>query len=515
MLWAPCTGPRYVLDEIWYVLHSECLPLLVARGLLAVETTTLHLPRESPYKEATRYLSAATQLDIWYAEAVVREVMNERFKALAPTFGVDVPVVARWAIKALRTRARRDYMLAGILLGILIAVALTFLSLELLVAIPVLVMVAWMVVSREIWERLHNTVTRKMLRGRFDPSDAPDLQREADRRRLDEVAERADGNLVVFSGHFAFIGSGKRLYGRRLLLDVSRGKDADDGTARDPEPFSSQDLHTALIEAFGNEVGLGKNLDNVRVYERLFVNGLHVQNNKKLLPHPLYPPPSNVDMDLLEEAARHPTAEARTYVCVEMTGWQGQLVVTLFVRAVHANGSLYVEWTFRVLPPLMERFLQIDDFYEFYRHRQVRHALRHGLSEMPLALIGSPLQAFRNVRRPHSERRHAELQARAIQRGSVFDYGAHESIREQACGWKRRHYFLARDETMYVLLAQQTLTRTIRGFLGKHGVALAQFDEQIKIINNSININGNVTGTGINVGNNSTATVSGPQEATT
>jgi hypothetical protein len=270
------------------------------------------------------------------------------------------------------------------------------------------------------------------------------------------------------------------------------------------------------VEAFGEKVGLAKNLENVRVYERLFVNGLHVQNNKKLLPDPLRPPPSTVDPDLLTKAAQHPTPEARTYVCVEMTGWQGQLVVTLFVRAVHTNGSLYVEWTFRILPPLRRVFLQIDDYYELYRHRQVRHSLRQGMKEMLLALLGSPRQTLRNWRRPLAAQRYKAQQAHAIGRGYVFDYGAHKSIREKACGTQKRHYFLARDETMYVLLAQQALSRTISEFLRKHGIALGQFNDQIKIINESININGNVIGTGIVIGNKSSANVSSDkQESTT
>jgi hypothetical protein len=67
--------------------------------------------RDGIDREATRYLSAATQVNIPYAEDVVSKVMNEPFRALAPTFGVDVPVVVGWALKALRTRAARDYFL--------------------------------------------------------------------------------------------------------------------------------------------------------------------------------------------------------------------------------------------------------------------------------------------------------------------------------------------------------------------------------------------------------------------
>src|SRR6266436_6230399 len=81
--------------------------------------------RDGIDREATRYLSAATQVNIPYAEVVVSKVMNEPFLALAPTFGVDVPVVVRWALKALRTRAARDYvLLASFALAALSAVPL-------------------------------------------------------------------------------------------------------------------------------------------------------------------------------------------------------------------------------------------------------------------------------------------------------------------------------------------------------------------------------------------------------
>ena len=44
-------------------------------------------------KETTRYLAAATQTDLMYAEDVVERVQNERFRALAPAYGADVVVI--------------------------------------------------------------------------------------------------------------------------------------------------------------------------------------------------------------------------------------------------------------------------------------------------------------------------------------------------------------------------------------------------------------------------------------
>src|SRR5215831_3101842 len=301
-------------------------------------------------------LDATTQVSILYAEDVVSKVMNEPFRGLAPTFGVDVPVVVRWALKALRTRTARDFSLLVIFTLAVLSVVPLFWPQGLLL-FPAALAAAWLVVSWEYWERLHNVVAKQMLRDRFDPGAAPTPQRRDECERLAEVAKRRDGNLVVFSGHSAFIGSGDRIREQQILVDVSRGMEAEDGTPMKPGEFTSQDLHTAIVRAFGCQAGLAKSLTNIRVYERLFVNGLHIQNDPRLLPDPLQPPPSSVDGDLLEAAALHPTPEARTYVCIEMPGWEGQLVVTMFSRAVHTGESLYIDWTFRVLPPLKSAFL--------------------------------------------------------------------------------------------------------------------------------------------------------------
>jgi len=463
--------------------------------------------RDGIDREATRYLSAATQVSIPYAEVVVSKVMNEPFRALAPTFGVDVPVVARWALKALRTRAARDFVLLMIFaLAVLSTVPLFWP--QGLILFPAALAAAWLVVSWETWERLHNVVARKMLRDRFDPGAAPVPRAGAECERLAEIAKRRDGNLVVFSGHSAFIGSGDKLAYQRILLDVSRGKEAEDGTPMKPDQFTSQDLHTAIVRAFGCQAGLGKSLTNIKVYERLFVNGLHIQNDPRLLPDPLRPPPSSVDRDLLAAAALHPTPEARTYVCVEMPGWQGQLVVTMFIRAVHTGESLYIDWTFRVLPPLRDEFLVIDLFHEQSRYRQLRTSMRISVRQTVPAMFWSPCNVYRTWRKPYKAQRHKNRQSRAIRNGYIFDYGAKKSIREHACGTRRRHYFLARDEKMYVLLAQQTLTRAVELFLEDRNVDLEWYKDQVKVIfDSSIKVGDISSSTGVNIGNNSSVKV--------
>jgi hypothetical protein len=480
--------------------------------VLDERTVTLARQNASACRETTRYLAAATQEKIWYAEFVVNTVINDRFRALAPSFGIDVPVVAKWAIKALRTRALRDHILTVIIPTLLLVPVMALLWLPALILVPLLLIAAWLAVSWEYWERIHKVIAGKMLWDRFSLDDAPNPRRDSDRRRLDVVAQRRDGNLVVFSGHNAFVGSGRRLQRSHVLIDVSRGLKNEDGTHEDPEPFSSQDLHTALVEAFAGKAGLGQRLDSVRAYERLFVNGRHVQNDERLRPEPAQPPATTVGQELLTEAALCPTPEARTYVCVEMVGWEGQLVVTLFVRAVRVGDSLYMEWEFRLLPPLRRDLLSIDDRFELPWYLQVRESLRAGMRDLVAEMLASPLRTFRTWHRPRVLKRRERGRAYAIENGYAFDYGARQSIREKACGRQSHHHFLARDEIMYVLLAQQTLGEAVADFLHKHGVDQGEFDEQVKVIidntRRTYNTNINVSdSTGVVVGDNSKASV--------
>ena len=65
---------------------------------------------------------------------------------------------------------------------------------------------------------------------------------------------------------------------------------------------------------------------------------------------------------------------------------------------------------------------------------------------------------------------------------------------------------------MYVLLAQQTLTRAVENFLEEHNVDLGQFREQVKIIfDNSIKVGDINNSTGVTVGDNSSSKVDGSQ----
>jgi hypothetical protein len=430
-------------------------------------------------RESTRYLAVETQRSIPYAKTIVSRIINEKFRALAPSYGIDVTVVAKWALSSLQLRAKRDKHLAAVFAANLLicGILLILWPWASLAALLISVIAAWIIVTRENIERI-NRVGKHMLRGRFDPSAAPEPSDQGEADRLAMVSKRRSGNLVVFRGNTAFVGSGTMISKEHIVIDVSRGKDNQSGDRKSkPKRFTNDDVHAAILSAM-KKIGLA----DARVGECLFVNGKHVQGNVTFLPNEKEPPNSSVDYAVLKQAALHPTPDARVYVCVEMPSWQGQLVVTLFARAVHVGGSLYVEWRFHVLRPLWKSFQNIDHLWDESRKHIIVDCCKHSAVSAIPALLGALPRIVMNRREVRGARKKEAKQENAIVHGQVFNYGAVQSIREDAGGLTTQHYFLGRDETMAVLLAQEKLIRTIANFLSKKNVDTGQLESQVEVI---------------------------------
>ena len=181
-------------------------------------------------------------------------------RLLASTF----PSSPEWALKALRTRAQRDYALSVIVLMLPLVPVLAFLWLPALIFLPLLLVAAWLTVSWEYWERVHNVVTRKTLWDRFSLQGAPEPRRESDRLRAKVVPSAV---MATFSCSVGITLSLAAVAGpcseSIFSSSVGCGVKDDEGDPQKPQPFTSQDLHTALVEAFGRNVGLGTRLENV------------------------------------------------------------------------------------------------------------------------------------------------------------------------------------------------------------------------------------------------------------
>ena len=57
-------------------------------------------------------------------------------------------------------------------------------------------------------------------------------------------------------------------------------------------------------------------------------------------------------------------------------------MVKLFIRAVYAGKLLFVEWTFRVLPPIPREFRMIDSLFRRPRYLQLKDSLTSGARDL-------------------------------------------------------------------------------------------------------------------------------------
>lgn len=437
--------------------------------------------------EATRNLAAATQVNLRYARTVRRRVIDESLRALAPVYGAKPAVIARWALSALSRKLRRDLVLT--ILFIAGAVLFPFLWSErslhawiLVFAVTLLVAIVSVVAGEKF--QIQRILVTHMRREVFNPATAPEPRNEKTRQRLAEVAARNEGNLVVFQGSSPFVGSGKLAHQWHLVIDLSRGMKPGSETRRKPIEFTSADLHAKIADALSR-----MGLPNVHVEERLFVNGRHIQDNLALLPSREHAPPANVSPSVLREAALYPTEDARVYVCAEIFGWQGQLVTTLFARAVRMSHSLFIESNFHVLPPPGKLSQDIDKLYDEPVAEQLWKALWQGLLyAVPVFLI-SPFAVAKHGWNWGRTKARRGVQSWKIRRGQVFDYGAARSIREDFSGSGTEDYFIERDQGMIIMLAQETLLRAVRNFLKQHNIDLGEFDSWLAIIRNSTHEN--------------------------
>ena len=427
-------------------------------------------------RETTRYLAAATQLDLKYARSVVSQIVGEPFCAVAPTAGADVVAVTRWALAALRRRAQRDAALTCLLVaGVAVAVgAWTWVPLAVMAALAVFV------VAYEGWVRDVKIIARQMLRGRFRAYDAPSSPSRRIEKRLADVRRQQHGNLVVFRGRSPFVGSGGEVVNDHIVVNVALGRKKN-GKRQPPIPFSTSKLNAALEMALE-----GMEFPDIRVGQRLYVNGEHVISDSRLLPHKLGPPATDAADDLLRDAC-NPGSEARTYVCAEIGGWKGQLVVSLFTRAVQSRGSLKVEWMFHILPPLSTNFLLVDRRYEQPVLWQISKATATGLLGFMPGLVSAPVMTLRYATLPVIEMARGLEQSYRIRRGFAFNYGSRRSIREVPISYRRSHDFVAGDALTFIVLGQHTLLRALGRFLKAHKVDMRQFASQEQTIINKVN----------------------------
>jgi hypothetical protein len=436
----------------------------------------------SRHTETTRLLAAAAYHDRRYRQKVLHEIEEQPFRAYSPEFGIDRRAILGHCLKAQRRERWRD---AALLLCWLPLVLSGFFQdlveypeeLPLVVAYHANALLAtfglgFAVVLAETLLTHHLTLVRRFGRMRFSTSgEAP------------PSAERQ--NVVVYGAFSPFIGAGLDLGGWSFTINLERGKSGFDDDAR-PEAFDIADIYHAVEEAITR---LG--LDGLRMDDRLFVDGRTVRDDRRFLPRMFKRPLTAVDRGMIEEYRGHPTQAVRHYLCIEITDWDGEIVLSTFLRFQKSASKLFVEASYFFVPPLKAKYYELDARDARITSGRIQEWLiRSALSTivfLPMAPFRSAGLALRPLNRLVARR----ALKKAVRANPRYNYGATVSLRELGTDNNYRVYFQKLDKEMHVKIVQQQILDVLVEFLDAHGVDTSDLrDRGSTIMNNGVIVSG-------------------------
>jgi hypothetical protein len=176
-----------------------------------------------------------------------------------------------------------------------------------------------------------------------------------------------------------------------------------------------------------------------------------------------------------------PEERARPYLTIAMTGWQGDLVVTMFIRFLLSRTDLFVEAAHSVVPPLRAKFRAVDELEPTPTAGQL-------FALVGASSVGTLPRLFGSVPGIIHELRAGGRRDRKRRRvDQTSDYGALLSIREEAADSNWQRYFQVFDNARYVKVIEQRIFRSLLEFLEARDIDTSSLVSRTEtLINNGV-----------------------------
>ncbi|GAA0897288.1 hypothetical protein GCM10009558_085780 [Virgisporangium aurantiacum] len=307
--------------------------------------------------------------------------------------------------------------------------------------------------------------------------------------RLEPLACPEDVNFFVYHGSHRFnhtlVGNGEFVHDWQISVDIGQGKLKKPGTFDEPGTFEEREkpklvdireLHEAL-RASAARAGIPGLWYGYRTYAD---GRFRLDDGARPDDRPCEPPATRVSRaDRLDSLGRA-DAQQRTYLCMQIANWNGDLMVTLFVRAEVIAGILYLYSKVYVLPGIEEPTL----VRELPRHlpEALGLAMVTGCRRFIPLVLWSPLRSLAFLADPVRRWAKREYERYMIRRGSHFDFGGRWSLREHFV-FGQELEFNARDDLMrdlYVL--ESRLAKALKDHLDKLDIDTSAIEKTVMAI---------------------------------
>ncbi|WP_139198405.1 hypothetical protein [Syntrophus gentianae] len=463
--------------------------------------------------ETSRLLCAAAYLDRQFRNQVIKFCLEDKHRAIGPSFGVDMATVVRHCRNAKRKLDSRElWLLLPAMVAVIVVAnslqveAFTYRTWGILLA---LYLVTFAIC---LWfkSRARTIVTSNFLRGRFDP----DTMLTEDDTPVGYLRAAETGNVVIYSGFTPFVGSGENMGGWSFAMDLSKRADSvmesslsgaelttDVPITKEaiaPKEVSLEALYACVARAIN-----GLQLDRVTIEDKLYINGQDIRDDKRFLEDPLARPLNQVDEQAVTRAMLEQSEkQLRHYRCVRVVDWSGEMVLSIFLRFSKLSYNLFVEASYFLLTPVGERFRQVDSMSPHFSFGRFFKMLVFTAVATPFVTLYSPFVLLGRIQERIQRWSAHRQEKKQILDNPTFDYGASFSFRQWASPHEYRRYFQRLDKEMYFKVLEKNILDSILTFLEENNVDVSELKQrQSMILNNGLILSGgSMTAENLSVG---------------
>ena len=446
------------------------------------------------YTETTRYLCAAAHLKKDFRERVIKQVVEEEHRAIGEWTHVDVATVVKHCLVARRRETIRNIAL----LVLLLLFVLSMLNFQLKFSLLCLLLV-WIVVFTELWVSNYVVVARQLTRERYQP-DAINFRLHPALEHKIKVTQ--DANVVIYSSYTPFVGSGYPIGNWHLTINITKGMQELGKPPLSPLSFQLLEMYEHVTRAIRE-----LSIDGLTMKDKLYVHGEEIRDDQRFLAHPFACPNVQVDSRLVKAFVEGSTQSIHYYKCLQVMPQKGELVLSIFLKFSKKGPFLHTRALYFLLPPLQEAYYDVDKVHPNLRVGMIWQMFKTSIVIAPRLWIFSAVEPFKALLQPLGHQIQLMSIRRQIGMNCRFDYGAANSIRQDACASLQRRYFDRLDADTHLKILERQILESMVEFLDARNINTTQFKKQQTTILNSglIVTGGALTAESLAVGPNAKA----------